>query len=557
VPDLQRADLRRFGVARLQPGDDAPRFIAQGAGLVERRVIARAHKAAVALERRQAVGQRGIELPHQRLIGTAQRRDRIRHLGRGRRQRVEAPGEIGGGSQPVAHRREIARPAAPHHQPGKRAGEIGRGREPRAHVAAQDGIGEAFDRVEPPRDGVRIGERRGQPLGEEARARRRHGAVDGVDQRAAPLAGERAHELEIGAGRLVDRQRGAGGLAQRRRQRRALADLRALDIGHAGGRGGQLEPRQDAERIRGRDRKVGRQPPLGGGAVEHVAGDRRHRQGAQVWRELRIGIQRIRHDDLARLEPGDGGRHGGAVALGDAELAGRDVDPGEREPAVVLARGARAGERQQVVVALRVEQRILGQGAGRHQPGDVAPHHALGPALLRLGRVLELLADGDAVAERNQAVEVLFRALDRHAAHRNVAAEMLAALGQHDVERAARDLGVGEEQLVEIAHPVEQEAIRIGLLDLDVLLHHRGDAPDIVGRYGGDAADIVDRHGGDAADIVDRNGGDAADIVGRYGREAAGIVDAFGRHGAPIVLAGRCGIRLGNAAAHGIHGAGR
>ena len=35
------------------------------------------------------------------------------------------------------------------------------------------------------------------------------------------------------------------------------------------------------------------------------------------------------------------------------------------------------------------------------------------------------------------------------------------------------DLGVLEEQLVEIAHPVEQQAIRIGGLDLDVLLHHR------------------------------------------------------------------------------------
>ena len=40
----------------------------------------------------------------------------------------------------------------------------------------------------------------------------------------------------------------------------------------------------------------------------------------------------------------------------------------------------------------------------------------------------------------------------------------------------AGDLGVLEEQLVEIAHPVEQQAIRIGRLDLDVLLHHRRDA---------------------------------------------------------------------------------
>ena len=54
--------------------------------------------------------------------------------------------------------------------------------------------------------------------------------------------------------------------------------------------------------------------------------------------------------------------------------------------------------------------------------------------------------------------------------------EMLAALGQHDAERAGGDFGILEEQLVEIAHPVEQQAIRIGGLDLDVLLHHRRDA---------------------------------------------------------------------------------
>ncbi len=104
---------------------------------------------------------------------------------------------------------------------------------------------------------------------------------------------------------------------------------------------------------------------------------------------------------------------------------------------VVAGRGARARDRQQIVVAPRVEQRVLGQRAGRDQPHDVAPHHALAAALLRLGRVLDLLADRDAMAERDQAVQIFVGAMDRHAAHRDVAAEMLAALGQHDAERAA------------------------------------------------------------------------------------------------------------------------
>ena len=99
-----------------------------------------------------------------------------------------------------------------------------------------------------------------------------------------------------------------------------------------------------------------------------------------------------------------------------------------------------------------------------------------GAAPLRLGRILELLADRDAMAKRDQPVEVVVGALDRHAAHADVLAVVLAALGEHDAERAARDLRVVEEELVEVAHPVEQQAIRVGRLDLEVLRHHRRQA---------------------------------------------------------------------------------
>ena len=111
-------------------------------------------------------------------------------------------------------------------------------------------------------------------------------------------------------------------------------------------------------------------------------------------------------------------------------------------------------------------------------------------ALRRFGWILELLAHRDAVAERDQPVKIFIGALDRHAAHRDVLAAMLAALGEHDAERAARDLRVAEEQLVEVAHPVEQQAVGIGGLDLDVLLHQRRDAM-VLARGGGRW-----RHGG-------------------------------------------------------------
>ena len=53
---------------------------------------------------------------------------------------------------------------------------------------------------------------------------------------------------------------------------------------------------------------------------------------------------------------------------------------------------------------------------------------------------------------------------------------MLAARGQRDIEHLRGLPGIVEEQLEEIAHPVEQQAIlRLGL-EREVLGHHRGGA---------------------------------------------------------------------------------
>ncbi len=498
VPDLQRADAGRLGVAHLQRGDDAARFVAQRARLVERALAARAHEAAVALERRQFVGECAGKLGRDGRIGPPQCGRRLRDLVRHDRKRREPCRKLGRGRDAVADAGEIARPAAADDKPRQRAGEIGRRLEPLAHFGAQAAVArEHRDGVEPARDLLRIGERRGEPLRQQPRAGRRHGAVDGGQQRAAPLARERADQFEIGARRLVDRERRAGGLAQRRRQRRPLADLRALHIGDDRGCRSQLDARQRAERRGGGDAEERREPPLGRRAVEHVARERRHGwQRAEVRRKLGIRIERVGDDDFAGLEPRDLGGERAAVALEQAEFGRGNVDPGEREAAVVVGRGgARPRDGEEKIVAPRVEQRILGQRAGRHQPHHVAAHHALVAALARLGRVFKLLAHGDAMAERDELMQIFVGALDRHAAHRNVAAHVLAALGQHDAECARGDFGVVEEHFVEVAHPVEQQAIRIGGLDLDILLHHRGYAADVVGRFGGDAAGLDRRAG--------------------------------------------------------------
>jgi hypothetical protein len=63
--------------------------------------------------------------------------------------------------------------------------------------------------------------------------------------------------------------------------------------------------------------------------------------------------------------------------------------------------------------------------------------------------------------------------MDRHATHLDILPQMLAALGQHNAQRRRGDLGVLEEQLVEIAHAIEQQIARVDRLDLEELRHHR------------------------------------------------------------------------------------
>ena len=94
-----------------------------------------------------------------------------------------------GGEHAVADGGEIARPAAADREPRQRAGKIGRGVE-RARSSARGAasLDKARDGVEPSRDRRRIGQRRRKPLRQQPRAGRGHGAVDGVEQRAAPLA---------------------------------------------------------------------------------------------------------------------------------------------------------------------------------------------------------------------------------------------------------------------------------------------------------------------------------------------------------------------------------
>ena len=189
VPDLQALDAAVVGVARLHRGDHPARGVAQAARLVERRLVALAHEAAVALDQRQLLGQRApqIRAPARATAGAARpsRRDLLRRLV----QLVEPRQRLVGGERcrragPRDRAARRGRPtAAPARAtcPARRAGWRGCPRAPRhpqqkrrPHPAA------ARSRA--------VGQRRGEPLRQQPRAGRRHRAVDGIEQRAAPFA---------------------------------------------------------------------------------------------------------------------------------------------------------------------------------------------------------------------------------------------------------------------------------------------------------------------------------------------------------------------------------
>ena len=120
----------------------------------------------------------------------------------------------------------------------------------------------------------------------------------------------------------------------------------------------------------------------------------------------------------------------------------------------------------------RVQKLVLGQRAGGHKTNHLTRHDGLGTAFLRLRRILGLLADCDLETLTDQAGQIAVGRVGGNAAHGDILAQVLAALGQGDIERRRRFHRVIEEELEEVTHPVEKQAILVRLLDAQVLRHH-------------------------------------------------------------------------------------
>ena len=147
---------------------------------------------------------------------------------------------------------------------------------------------------------------------------------------------------------------------------------------------------------------------------------------------------------------------------GRQEAARRKLDP--RQP----HRVARRHGRQEIALA-RIQQGIVGDGAGRDDPRHLAADQPFG----QLG-VFDLFADGRPHPGGDQLAQVAFQLVIGKAGHGDGVFALLAA-GQRQIEHAGGRLGVVVEHLVEVAHAKQQQRVGTRPLRFLILLHHGGD----------------------------------------------------------------------------------
>ncbi len=99
---------------------------------------------------------------------------------------------------------------------------------------------------------------------------------------------------------------------------------------------------------------------------------------------------------------------------------------------------------------------------------DHASDGAIDDALRVLG-ILDLVGDRDAEALLDEPAQVLLGGVMGHARHRHAG----GALGEGDAESLVAADGVLAEELVEVAHPEEEQAARVRLLEASELPHRR------------------------------------------------------------------------------------
>lgn len=179
-------------------------------------------------------------------------------------------------------------------------------------------------------------------------------------------------------------------------------------------------------------------------------------------------LPRLGEEQFRGLEAGELGLQRSRGDAGGQEFAGGRVGSGESDrPGAGLV--PRACQCDEEVVAVGDEERVRERGARCDRLDDLAPHESL-----RLGGVLDLLADGDAMAHADQTLDVLVLGAHRHAREGHVPGAAVVSRGQGEPQQFGARLRVLVEHFVEIADAEEDQRVRMARLGLTPLLHERG-----------------------------------------------------------------------------------
>ncbi|MNS54051.1 hypothetical protein D3C72_868310 [compost metagenome] len=301
-----------------------------------------------------------------------------------------------------------------------------------------------------------------KPVAQRPAAHRRGAGVQQREQRRRLAAAQRFRQLQVASrGRIeADKFRlPLDGHALHVTQRLALGGRRVVQ--QRAGRAQRRAESRAAERLQARHADLLAQPARAGVLVEMPFRQPRPRAGQ------RRQVDAIGKQQFGGADPFEFAAQLRRLALHQPQLAAGEVQPGEAGLADAAPRGLLVHRHQEGVDLVR-QQRGVGQRAG----GDDAHHLALHRALAR-GRIADLLADRHRLAQLDELDQVLVDRMERDAGHADRHAAGLSARRQRDVQQPRGLLGVVMEQLVEVAHPIEQQRVRMIRLDAEVLLHHR------------------------------------------------------------------------------------
>ena len=180
----------------------------------------------------------------------------------------------------------------------------------------------------------------------------------------------------------------------------------------------------------------------------------------------------------------DGLFHGmGAGETGGIEGTGGNVAEAQAEDAIPAVGTGK------IVVAPLVQHGAFGDGAGGDNAGDIPFDQTLG-----CGRVFHLLTDGHLVALGDQTGNIALAGVVGDTAHGNPVGIVLGlgavAAGEGQVQLPGSGAGIFVEHLIEVAETEKENAVRMIVFDLPVLLHHGGKlllghvAASFIGRIG-------------------------------------------------------------------------